>query len=56
MTSKQELGQMEDTYWIARALIAEKGGYFGEGEDAKMMKKVINPRSSLQSDRSDSEN
>ena len=47
---------MEDAYWIARALIAEKSGYLGEEEGAKMMEKIINPRSTLQSDGSDLEN
>ncbi len=44
LISKKEyerLEEIEDSYWAARALIAEKSGYLGEEEGAKMIEKIL---------------
>ncbi|MBS0184890.1 MAG: type II toxin-antitoxin system Phd/YefM family antitoxin [Proteobacteria bacterium] len=45
MISKEELNRLEaceDAYWGMRARQAEKKGYLGEEESAKIIEKLIN--------------
>ena len=44
MISKKEYDRLEaceDVYWSVRALLAEKSGYLGEEEGAKILKKLL---------------
>ena len=45
MISKKEYDRLEaceDAYWSVKAFIAEKSGYLGEEEGAKIIKKLLN--------------
>lgn len=45
MISKKEYDRLEaceDAYWSMRAILAEKNGYLGEKEGAKIIEKLLN--------------
>ena len=45
MISKKEYDRLEaceDAYWSVSALLAEKNGYLGEDEGAKIIEKLLN--------------